>query len=448
MMSEHSNKTEKEEFIEILDDGYVVRKGSTEVYRCIQSRNTLRCPRSESRKHSLRMRLKSRRLRKKMRKKKIEWEMKDKGPDIEVTSVQNPPHLSVPQQPQQSIYSSSTSVPFINSSKIIDLSIEGEPASLPEPVSIADPLPMPTEFEAPPSLNEAIESSDASRIEPEVENDTVEWLDEADTENGDTIDVVRKLLWHINSAYHCRGVLGKEHVGESPNVRLEPEPTNLSDPNAIKLMFQAKNGEWVHGGYVPKVETQKVRNLGGRIIGARVAFWRNRGSWRAPYVQLLYRDRIKRVAVTNQTLLTPSIITEKYWIAVHSRKHKTHPSRVLYGKWLLFIDKKRLDSVWHRVAYKVQNGYSGKGCTIAKCSTARESQYCSDSNKGVICVYTTRSTINHVGFKLSKLTRIPKIHYKTNAATKAGIFAGDPGCTFRTIKYNKGISRLSNTKQN
>ena len=401
------------------------------------------------RNNSLRMR-RIRRLRKKVREKKKDRAMKEKSPDIEVTSIQNPPYLSVPQQSsQQLVYSSSTSIPLIDSSKIIDLSIEGEPASLPGPVSIADPLPMSTEFEAPPSLNEAIESSDsASCVEPEqpeLENDTVEHLDEADTENGDMIDIVGKLLWNINSAYHYQGVLGEEDIGDSPNVRLEPEPTNLSDPNAIKLMFQAKNGEWVHGGYVPKVETQKVRDLGSRIIGAHVAFWRNRGSWRAPYVQLLYRDRIKRVAVTNQTLLTPSIVTESPWVDIHSRKHKTHPNRV-YGKWLLFVDKKQLDSVWHRVAYNVENGYFGKGCTTAKCSTAGESRYCSDSSEGVICVYTTRSTVNHVGFKLSKLTRIPKIRYKTNAATLAGIYAGDPGCTIKTITYNNGIPRLSKTK--
>ena len=449
MMSKHSNKAEKEEFIEILDHGYVVRKGSTEVHHCIRSRKAGQCFRSECRRkhtrNSLHMR-RIRRLRKKMREKKKEEKTKEKSPEIEIISVQKPSHL-LPQQESshhQSFYS-----PLTDSSTIIDLLIEGEPAPLPEPISSADTLPMSTEFEVPSSINEAVESSDASHLEsdqPELENDTVDCLDEADTENGDMIDVVRKLLWHINSAYHYRGVLSEEDIGDSPNVRLEPEPTNLSDPNAIKLMFQAKNGEWVHGGYVPKVETQKVRDLGGSIIGARVAFWRNRGSWRAPYVQLLYRDRVKRVAVTNQTLLTPSIVTERYWVGVQSRKHKIHPRRV-YGKWLLFVDKKQLDSVWHRIAYNVQNGYFGKGCTTAKCSTAMESQYCSDSSEGVICVYTTRSAANHVGFKLSKLTRIPKIRYKTDAATLAGIYAGDPGCTIKTINYNNGIPRLSKTKQ-
>lgn len=377
---------------------------------------------------------KRRRLRRKLREKKRAKEMKEKSPEIEVTRIQKPP-----QSRRQSINSSSTSVlvPLIDSSTIIDLSIEGEPAPLP------DPVPTPTEFEVPPNLNEAMESSDASQG---LENDdTEERLDDAKVESGDMIDVVRKVLWNINSAYHYRGVLGEEDVDSSPNVRLEPEPTNLSDPNAIKLMFQAKNGEWVHGGYVPKVETQKVRDLGGSIIRARVAFWRNRGFWRAPYVQLLYRARVKRVAVTKQTILTPSIVTESNWIGIQSRKHKTHPSRV-YGKWLLFVDKKQLDSVWHRIAYKVERGYFGKGCTSAKCSTAKETPYCTDSSEGVIVVYTTRSAVNHVGFKLNKLTRIPKIRYKTEAATFGGLYAGDPGCTIKTITYNNGIPRLSKTK--
>ena len=410
-----SNKTKKEEFIEILDHGYVVRKGSREIYRCIQSRKGGRCSRSECRRkhmgNSLRMR-KIRRQRKKMREKK---RMKEESPEIEVSSVQTPPH-----QPS----SQPSAAPLSDSSTIIDPLIKGEPASFPEPVQrVADRLPTPTRVEVSPGLNEDM------------------------SEDEDTIDVERKILWNVNSAYHYQGVLGEEDVGDTPDVRLEPEPTNLSDPNAIKLMFQALNGEWVHGGYVPKVETQKVRDLEpGSIIGARVAFWRNRGCWRAPYVQLLYRERIKRVAVTNQTLLTPSIVTDTFWVGVDSRRYKTHPQRV-YGKWLLFVDKKQLDSVWHRVAYDVENGNFGKGCTSAKCSTARETPNCTDSSKGVIVVYTTRSTVNHVGFKLSKLARIPKIFYKTEAATLAGIYAGDPGCTTKTITYNNGIPRLSTTKK-
>ena len=68
---------------------------------------------------------------------------------------------------------------------------------------------------------------------------------------------------------------------------------------------------------------------------------KSRGYWRAPYVQLLYRERIKRVAVTNQTLLTPSIVMDRFWVGIDS----PHPQRV-YGKWLLFVDKKQLNSVW------------------------------------------------------------------------------------------------------
>jgi hypothetical protein len=420
-----SNKTEKEEFIEILDHGYVVRKGSREIYRCIQSRKGGRCARSEQcRRKQMRNSLRTKRLRgkiksKKMRKKKKEKETgKGKSPEIKVASIPEtePPHLLSGPEPQS---------PSQQSASLSDSStnmIEGEPASFTEP---------------------AVGAVDRSRLPtPGTE---IEVSPEGDRETGGTMDVVRKLLLNVNSAYYCRGVLGEEDVGNFPDVRLEPEPTNLSDPNAIKLMFQAIDGEWVHGGYVPKVETQKVRDLDakGSIISAQVAFWRNRGCWRAPYVQLLYRERIKRVALTNQTLLTPSIVTDRYWVSIDSRRYK--PRRV-YGKWLLFVDKKQLDSVWHRVAYNVENGKFGRGCTAAKCSTARESPRCTDSSEGVIVVYTTRSTINHVGFKLSKLTRIPKILYKTEAATLAGIYACDPGCTTKKITYNNGIPRLSKTK--
>jgi hypothetical protein len=94
-----SNKTEKEEFIEILDHGYVVIKGSRKIYRCIQSRISGRCARSECRRKRMRNGLRMRRIRrqrKKMREKKKEKEAKEKSPEIEVTSIQTkPPHIRV-----------------------------------------------------------------------------------------------------------------------------------------------------------------------------------------------------------------------------------------------------------------------------------------------------------------------------------------------------------------
>ena len=450
-MSSHSDKAKQEEYIELLDHGYIVRKGLvTEVCHPYASRKGqyTREHRKRVTRKSLKYIQKAKRLRKKTKEKKRQKRKKEKTPEVELvscSSIQEPPQLL-----QQPCHSSTTSAPLTDSSMIIDLSVKGESATQPEPVSTE---PMQTEFETPQSLNEAIESANTFHniIDPEPEVSVPEWkfetmthLNAADTKDGDMVDVVRKILWEITSAYYCRGLLSEEDVGDSPAVRLEPEPTNLADQNAIKLLFQAKNGEWVHGGYVPREETQRVRDLGDTIIGARVAFWRNRGCWRCPYVQLQYRARVKRVAATNQTLLTPSIVTEKSWVDIQSRKYKVN--KHVYGKWLVFVKKEELDSLWHRVAYNVENGCLGKGCTQAKCSTARENYQCTDSREGVIVVYTTKSAANHVGFKLSKLTRIMKIHYKTEAATLAGIYAGDPGCIIKTIRNYAGIPRLNNKK--
>lgn len=44
-------------------------------------------------------------------------------------------------------------------------------------------------------------------------------------------------------------------------ARLEKEPTNPHDPNAIKVLFKDTKGKWFHVGYVPREETGEVVQL-------------------------------------------------------------------------------------------------------------------------------------------------------------------------------------------
>lgn len=420
LMSTRSDKSKEDEFIELLDDCYVVR--SAEVYRGIY-----RSRKATARQHKrARKALATRKaVRKRLRKRR------ERGDVIfaaDLTGVQR-------HQPQ-------TCLPTF-----IDLSVEDDSTVQPKSASNDESV-------TPRHLSKCVDSDAGDTSHFHIESvgptkltssllDKGGQSDVPEVEDEEMVNIVKKIYWEITSAYHYQQLLTVEGVGESPLVELEPEPTNLADPNAIKLLFQAKNKEWVHGGYVPRDQTQRVRELGRSIINVRVAYWRKRGTCRIPCIQLLYSDRIKRVAVTENTFLTPSIVTEEYWVHIHSRKHSTHHH--LFGKWLVFVDVgQKLDSLWHRVAYAVENGHFGKGCTHAKCSTAKESDCCMDSSKGVIVVYTTRAAVNHVGFKLSKLTRVQKISYKTNAATMAGIYEGDPDCIIKTIHYNNGIPRLAN----
>ena len=433
-MATHSNENKRqEEFIELLDHGYVVKRGSTEVCRRVYRSRRSRHHRCAEKKALTKF---TKRLR---QKRKRNWGKKKKFPEVGPTNVQG---TSQPlQQPARHAQTSeSISNPPVPESEPA-LQSESDPGIM---NMIDEPIQMSQH------LNEVAESpDDTSRMESEPsglavpQSYSVTQLDVSGDGNN-MVDVVKKIGLRITSAYHYLGVMTEDVVGLSPAVRMEAEPTNLADPNAIKLLFQAKDGEWVHGGYIPREQTQRVRDLGDSIIGIRVAYWGNRGYWREPYVQLLYKARIRRVAATKETLLTPSVVTEQYWVGVHSLKHATR-ERSLFGKWLVFVDVgEKLDSVWHRVAYAVENGQFGKGCTVAKCSTAKDNPHCSDSSQGVIVVYTTKSAADHVGFQLSKLTRVPNIYYKTNAATMAGVYAGDPGCTTKTISNYIGIPRLRN----
>ena len=428
-----SDEYKVDEFIELLDDCYVVKARSTEVYRGIyKSRKaTSGLHKRTSKASSLvtRKAVPVKRLKKK----------KGRGDALfaaNLTCVQNAPQ-------QRRTSKVPTSFPRLIES--VDLTIEDD--STVQPTSASDESGIPS----PRSKDVGSNDTSHSHIAESVGPTSLLLLDEGlggqsagvpEVEEEEMMDIVKNICWEITSAYHYQQLLTEEVVGESPLVELEPEPTNLADPNAIKLLFQAKDKEWLHGGYVSRNQTQRVRELERSIINVRVAYWRKRGNCRIPYVQLLYRDRIKRVAATKKTFLTPSIVTEKYWIHISSRKLSRHQHR-LFGKWLVFEDVgQKLDSLWHRVAYAVENGLFGRGCTHAKCSTAKESPHCKDSNKGVIVIYTTKSAVNYVGFKVSKLTRVLKIHYKTNAATMARIYEGDPDCIIKTIHYNNGIPKL------
>ena len=91
--------------------------------------------------------------------------------------------------------------------------------------------------------------------------------------------------------------------------------------------------------------------------------------------------------------------------------------------------------IWKAVA-------SGElGATGTKCSTAMDnpSSYPMDSSEGVICVYTSKETMDEVGFKLVHMVK-QDIRYKTDEATLQGkyIATGYKKVTIKTIFWNDG----------
>jgi hypothetical protein len=114
-----------------------------------------------------------------------------------------------------------------------------------------------------------------------------------------------------------------------------------------------------------------------------------------------------------------------------------------YGKWLIFRPKASgaLDEIWHVIRQCVEAKEFGDGCTAAKCSTARENpdEAPLGSPNGVICVYTTKETIDEVGLLLIQKVR-QTIRYKTDETTLKGLYAfkGHGKVTIRTLYWNDG----------
>ena len=139
--------------------------------------------------------------------------------------------------------------------------------------------------------------------------------------------------------------------------------------------------------------------------------------------------------------VNPSTVTDRDWVYCY------HPQEELldetYGKWMVFRPKAsgELDKIWHVIRQCVETKDFSDGCTAAKCSTAIENpdEAPVGSPKGVICVYTTKETIDEVGLLLIQKVR-ETIRYKTDETTQKGLYAfkGHGKVTIRTLYWNDG----------
>ena len=113
--------------------------------------------------------------------------------------------------------------------------------------------------------------------------------------------------------------------------------------------------------------------------------------------------------------INPTSVADRLW--VYARPPQRELLGKTYGKWLIFRPKASgaLDEIWHVIRQCVETKEFGNGCTAAKCSTARENpdEAPEGSPNGVICVYTTKETIDEVGLLLIEKVR-QTIRYKTD----------------------------------
>ena len=143
----------------------------------------------------------------------------------------------------------------------------------------------------------------------------------------------------------------------------------------------------------------------------------------------------------------PTTITDDYWVWVEG-PDEIRSSQKTLGKWLVFKRFDKLDETWHMIRKAVDSGELG--AIGAKCSTAcavaDPSSNTMDPSTGVICVYTSKETMDEVGFKLIRMVK-QDIRYKTDEATLKGeyIATGYKKVTVKTIFWNNGEPGFTKT---
>ena len=135
----------------------------------------------------------------------------------------------------------------------------------------------------------------------------------------------------------------------------------------------------------------------------------------------------------------PTEVYDEPWI------YQKNPNRKkALGKWLVFKHITVIDKHWENIRRAVESGELG--AEQAKVSTMAADGPTSggDREMGVICVYTTKETMDDVGMKLIQLVK-QTIRYKTDEATLSGRYTclGHGKVTCRTLSWNNGRPKFT-----
>ena len=114
----------------------------------------------------------------------------------------------------------------------------------------------------------------------------------------------------------------------------------------------------------------------------------------------------------------PSEVTEVYWLYAIRQKGTYPRPTPRSGKWLIFVDRNEVDTVWATIKQATEEGKLGGS---AKVSTAKPNQYATDPKTKVICVYTydwtDEADVRRIRAELRALGITQKILYKADANT-------------------------------
>lgn len=121
----------------------------------------------------------------------------------------------------------------------------------------------------------------------------------------------------------------------------------------------------------------------------------------------------------------PSTERNTPWIYVEDLKKTRHKINYDFtGKWLIFATLTEVDQIWKIISQATEEGLLG---FASKVSTMFPTKY--DPNKKVICVYTRdyrdKEDVLSIREQLRQLGFTDKLVYKTDAATRAGIYGSN-----------------------
>ena len=114
----------------------------------------------------------------------------------------------------------------------------------------------------------------------------------------------------------------------------------------------------------------------------------------------------------------PSEVTEVYWLYALRQKGSYPRSTPRSGKWLVFVDRNEVDTLWATIKQATEAGQLGGN---AKVATAKRNPYATGSKTKVICVYTydwtDEADVRRIRIELRALGIAQKIPYKADVDT-------------------------------
>ncbi|MGC9781337.1 MAG: DUF1917 domain-containing protein [Candidatus Heimdallarchaeota archaeon] len=190
----------------------------------------------------------------------------------------------------------------------------------------------------------------------------------------------------------------------SIEIRIEV-PTKTMDKYWIHVHIKKiRNEEYVEEDlndeeFINKIinENKKIHDRIGRVIGEK-------------------KDKIQRININGEKIIVP-LSEEMIDEIAEEANYKA-------GKWILFISKKEIDSIWKKIATAVLSSDLGS-CESAKVATALQGK-----DIYVICVYTNNyldvKDVMNVREKLRELGFNQTLYYKPDIYTHLGIYSKNP----------------------